>query len=306
MQFKAALLVLILMSPLFAADETDALRIMCNSLLNQKTEAPNITNIPSIENQTINFTFSKQYFAAKTQLETANQSIQKLIDAGYPYLRAQDSYLVAYQWLVGQAALEEQGQDYDYRFITEKADEIKQIERSSFTVGDDLRALAGRLSNISRDANLSEPLSLMADAKKEFEDNRFEEAQRLATMSYDKAAKAEADAQRSKTLLESTRKNIEGFLAENWAKIAGAIAVLCIVFFIFQKQIRRFLLKSKMSAILAERAVLESMMKKMQTDYFDNGTLNEMSFHIKTKKFADMIRDINRQIPLIKEELKKI
>ncbi|MCX6769754.1 MAG: hypothetical protein NT051_03685, partial [Candidatus Micrarchaeota archaeon] len=133
---------LILISPLFAADETDALRIMCLSLLNQKNVTANITDATLVENQTANFTFSSQYLVAKAQLDAANQSIQKLIDAGYPHLRAQDSYLVAYQWLIGQASLEAQGGDSDYRFITQKADEIKQIERSSFTVGDDLRALS--------------------------------------------------------------------------------------------------------------------------------------------------------------------
>ena len=31
-----------------------------------------------------------------------------------------------------------------------------------------------------------------------------------------------------------------------------------------------------------------------------------MTYHVKTKKFGDLIRNINRQLPLMKEELKRI
>ena len=56
----------------------------------------------------------------------------------------------------------------------------------------------------------------------------------------------------------------------------------------------------------AERAVIEKLIRGMQREYFEKGGMNELSYHIKTKKFGDLIRNINRQLPLLKEELKRI
>ncbi len=55
-----------------------------------------------------------------------------------------------------------------------------------------------------------------------------------------------------------------------------------------------------------ERMVLETMLQGLQKDYFQHGKINDLSYHIKTKKYSDLIRAINRQLPLLREELKKL
>ena len=88
--------------------------------------------------------------------------------------------------------------------------------------------------------------------------------------------------------------------------ITVLLAALAIFFFLFQKQIRRFLINARIKALSAERGVLESMIKSLQKEYFESGKVNELSYHIKTKKFGDLIRNINRQLPMLKEELRKL
>ena len=44
---------------------------------------------------------------------------------------------------------------------------------------------------------------------------------------------------------------------------------------------------------------------KIQKDYFQEGKIPEGEYNIKTKKYAELIRDIDRQIPLLQEELAK-
>lgn len=297
----------LILSALCAADSgTENLLTMCNALFNRNAMNASGAENLSGYNISANMSYSLQFLSAKGQLGEANLSVARLKAEGYPYLRANDLYMVAHQWLLGQSALEEAGEMGDYRFIAEKASEIRQIERDTFKVGDDLRALSDRLEKALPDADLTEARAHYAEARKEFMANRFEEAQLQADQSYESAAKAEADATRSKTLLESARKNIEVFLQENWQKIAVAAAAIAAFLFIFQKHIRRFIVNSRINSLVAERGVLESMMKKLQKDYYEDGRVNEMSFHIKTKKFAEMVRNINRQIPTLREELKRI
>ena len=105
--------VLLLFSSGIWADSTmDNLQTLCLTLaqLNNASHSnatANISNSATNTTEKSNFSFSSQYLGAQSRLETANQSVQRLKEADYPYLRAYDLYLVAQQWLEGQAALEE-------------------------------------------------------------------------------------------------------------------------------------------------------------------------------------------------------
>jgi len=302
------LLALLMLTSALAAEETTALRAFCLVLLNiteQNATLLNISTSPQLPNAS-NYTFSKQYYDAVKLLSGANESVKRMQQAGFPSLQSRDSYLLSEQWLVGQAALELSGEKGDYKFIREKADEIASIEESAFSVSDEFSALEARLSKVPPDVNITEPLQLQEQAKKEFSDGRFEESRRLINTAYDKIAQAESEATRSKALLESTRRTLQVFLEENWQKILVLLAALAIFFFLFQKQIRRFLINARIKALSAERGVLESMIKSLQKEYFESGKVNELSYHIKTKKFGDLIRNINRQLPMLKEELRKL
>lgn len=304
-QFRTFIAVLLLASALCASDSGETLRAYCQVLLNAPSE--NATGQPGIVVVNItNFTYSQQYYASLEDLKSANASVQKLRASGLPYLQSYDNYLVAQQWFEGQSALELGGGKGDYKFVTGKVLDIKALERDTFAASDELSALAGRLSNVEPDVNVSDALLLQSEAKQEFQDGRFQESKRLIDQAYDKIALAENEAARSKTLLESTRRNITVFLQENWQKILIALFAIAAVLFIFQRQIRHFMINTRIKGLIAEKAVLERMLQNLQKEYFEHGKVNELSYHIKTKKFGDLIRNINRQLPLLREELKRI
>ncbi|MCX8175120.1 MAG: hypothetical protein N3E51_02855 [Candidatus Micrarchaeota archaeon] len=303
-------LFLLFVSTCFCFDpSSENLRALCNMIFAQQLqeEPENASNITEAKNVTqANFTFSRERRDALLALEGANASMEKMRRLGIPTRRAQDLYLLALQWFNGQSALEMTGERGEYGFVVEKASEVKKVERTAIAAHDDLRALSVRMRKTGGDVNISEAISLYQQAKREFDDERFEEAQKLINEGYDSITKAEAEATRQKALLESARRNIETFLQENWQKILIGAAAIAIFAFLFQKQIRRFLINAKIRALMTERAVLEGMIKNLQKDYFESGKINELSYHIKTKKYSDFIRNINRQLPLLKEELKRI
>ncbi len=300
----------LLFSPAFAAGDTgpDSMRAFCLSLLN--TSGQNAT--PQVQAPVVqapnatNFSHGAQYFETFDGLAGANASIAKMRAAGLPTLRAADTYSAAMQWFEGQAALESSGGVADYGFALDKIREVKAIEQSSFATSDELRALSERINGTAQDVNLTKALDMQKSAQAEFSDGRFEEANTLIDSAYQEISNAETDAARSKTLVESARKNVETFLRDNWQIIVSVIAVLAVLAFIFQKQIRRFLVESRINSLVAERAVLESMLRGLQKDYFERREISEMTYHVKTKKFGDLVRNINRQLPLLKEELKRI
>jgi len=173
-------------------------------------------------------------------------------------------------------------------------------------VNDDLEALSGRMAAADAGADLASTKSLYAEAAREFKDGRVERAKTLINQAYDEVTSAESQAVHSRTIGESARRTIENFLADNWKTIAYAALALLVIFFLFQKQIRKAMVNARMRALLRERGVIESMLKSLQRDYFEKKNVTDLTYRVKTKKYGDIIRNINRQLPLLKEELKRI
>jgi hypothetical protein len=309
---RSALFILVALllasTPLFAADDVNSpgLRVFCQKLLNIDANASN----DSASNGTVaslpNVTLGAKNNETLARLGAANDSVARMREAGLPYLRANDLLEIAQQWYDGQTAIELSGTTPDYTFSLQKVSEILAIEQNSFAVDDDLKALLVRMQGADKDANLLSANSLMAQAAQEFRDGRIEEAKTLINQAYDDVSNAESEAVHSRTMVESTRKNIETFLEENWRPILAAVLGVLVFSFVFQKQIRRFLLNAKLRSVMREREVIASMLRTLQKDYFEKKTMSELTYHVKTKKYSDIARNINRQVPLLKEELKKV
>ena len=51
------------------------------------------------------------------------------------------------------------------------------------------------------------------------------------------------------------------------------------------------------------RENITRLISEAQKQYFEKGEMSEIRYYVRTKKYAELIRDINRQIPLLKEKL---
>ena len=302
----------LLSTALFAADDYGGagIRIFCQQLLNagannslNSTPAADTNGTGGIPK---NFTYGTKHNETLARLGEANASVARMREAGLPYLQANDLLEIGVQWFDGQSAMELSGGIPDYGFSLQKVTEILDLEQSSLSVGDDLKALSARIDSADKDANLTSTKALMAEATQEFRDGRIDEAKNLINQAYDEVSNAESQAVHSRTMLESTRRNLESFLSDNWKIMVAIAAIALALFFVFQKQIRRFILDSRLKALIHEREVVSSMLKGLQQDYFQKKTINELTYRVKTKKYGDMLRNINRQVPTVKEELKKV
>lgn len=65
-------------------------------------------------------------------------------------------------------------------------------------------------------------------------------------------------------------------------------------------------MERKIQNLEMRKKTLKGLIMKTQGDYFNSGNMSESAYEIRTKKFAEIVRDIDRQIPLLQEELVKI
>ena len=293
----------------FAADDSNpGLRAYCERLLgvNASANATEELNETPIQIVILNVTYGIKHNETLMQLNNANTSIAKMRKEGLPSQNAADLYGLARQWFDGQEAIELSGGRPKYDFAIQKITEIADLEQNTYRVNDDLKALSERIGTADSGADLSATKSLVADAAQEFKDGRIDRAKTLIAQAYDEVSKAEAQAVHSRTIGESARRTIENFLTDNWRAIVYVAAAAAAIFFIFQKQIRKALVSTRLKALLRERGVIETMLKSLQKDYFEKKSVTDLTNRVKTKKYGDIIRNINRQLPLLKEELRRI
>ena len=62
----------------------------------------------------------------------------------------------------------------------------------------------------------------------------------------------------------------------------------------------------KFNHLMTQKKALNTLIQNMQKSYFKTKKLSETEYTIKLKKFKELIRDIDRQIIVLKEEMFKV
>jgi len=65
-------------------------------------------------------------------------------------------------------------------------------------------------------------------------------------------------------------------------------------------------IERKIQRLELRKEKILDIIKDAQREYFQDGKMSEGIFNIKTKKLAELIRDIDRQIPMLRERLAEL
>ncbi|MDD5417030.1 MAG: hypothetical protein PHU12_03580 [Candidatus Aenigmarchaeota archaeon] len=242
---------------------------------------------------------------AQTALEQSSAYIEEMARANFSTNKVNDTYLLAKQDFDTKSTLEGKLFDVSYDTVLAKTSEIKTLRDKAFSTYDELLALQMYLEPY-RDKNLTETFALYDEAKEEFEDERYDEAAEYIQQTYDKIIEEQSAQSTLKAFYDNTRKTIRNFIIENWHYILLTIAIVTASLIIGYNRLSRYLIKRKIKHLELEKIVLKELIKDTQDQYFDKGKISETDYHIKVKKFGELIRDIERQVPLLQEQLAKI
>ncbi len=251
--------------------------------------------------------YSNESIEAKVCLNESLQIMQDMHDAGFNTLMANDTYYLAEQIYFAQLVAEDKKQVGEYGIILGKCKEIKDIKIKAFQNRDELRVLEERINETSKnkDVNLTGVLESFGTAKQEFYDERYGQSLILIEETYQKISEAESNAAQSKVFYIAASKTLGNFFIKNWWIILSVIAVLLVIYLITKSRIEKFLIKRRIKKLGLEEKVLKELIAKTQKDYFEKGIISEGNYNIKIKKFSELIRDIHREVPLLREELEK-
>ena len=239
-------------------------------------------------------------------IRALNQSrldMQDLIDEGFTVLRINDTLSQAKQLFEAQSALEKGGGTPDYSLILERTNEITELRKQAERTNDELKALESRVKEIGRQ---SEANAILAKAKAEFADERYDIITNLIEEAYIKISEEEALETRFRAIYTAGTKTIFDFFKKRWKEITFAIISIAIIYLVFRKRVAIFFIKRKIKELGFEKEIIGELIKKTQYEYFHLFRIPEELYHIRIEKYSELIRDLDRQVPLLVEDIEKI
>lgn len=238
-----------------------------------------------------------------------NESKQILMDMQenvFSIIRINDSLKQLINLYSAQNILKEEKKKYDFSLVIPYCEDIRKIENSARDSRDKINALKQFYNQSVSGLNTTSIDIIVSEADQEMENERYEKVPNLVDKAYTEIINVKSQQTTLNLFYEATTTGFKKFLYKNRYPIISLIIILLAVFIIYHKAIRKWLIKRKISKLELRKKNLKEMITEVQKAYFERGEISEGIFNIKTKKFAELIRDVDQQIPLLREEIEKI
>lgn len=252
-----------------------------------------------------NLTIEKQ---ASECLVDSQNILNELLEQGFNIERVNDSLRTAYNLYDGQLALKEKNQKYDLSSVLIYCDEIKSIRETAYVARDEFDALSkfyNESFDFEREIDIQSIENIISEIKNEIESERYEKVPPLIDKAYQEIVEVQAEQTTLKVFYENTARGLKIFFEKNWIFLSSFVFLTVVLYFVYAKTISKWIIKRKIQELELRKETLKKIIQEAQKDYFQYGKISEGTFNIKTKKLAEMIRDIDRQIPLLYEEFVK-
>lgn len=239
-------------------------------------------------------------------VKALNQSridLQEMIDSEFNVLRVRDILNQAGQLFEAQYALMQAGGTPDFSLVVERTEEITDIAEQAYEVNYELKAFEELLKEVG---NESEAFALYAKAKQEFADERYDKVSAPIEEAYVKLREKEALETRFRAIYTASTQTVTNTLKKNLKKIFFGIAFIVALYYLTRKKITIVLINRKIGRLNFEKQVLQKLIKTAQYEYFHAFKIPEELYHIRITKFGELIRDIDRKVPLLVEDRERI
>ena len=240
-------------------------------------------------------------------LNEANQIRTRLNDSGFNTSRITDLIGKANDFYNTQTILKTQGKKYDLSPVLDYCTDLEKIESLAYSSRDEFSVLK-KFYNVTV-TPLMDTIKIdeiLDRIQNEIDSERYEKVEPLIKEGYDEISSLQATYTTLNVFYENTRKGVLVFFQRNWKIMLSILVILVILLIIYWTTIRKRIIQGKIDKLIHKKEVLNDLIKNAQRTYFESGKMPEATYNIKTKKFAEMIRDIDRQIPLLQEELLKL
>jgi hypothetical protein len=250
-------------------------------------------------------TQSNESIQAKESLAQAEKDIFEMMEKNISINRVNETYQEALQLYSAQFALEEKGSKANYKLIIEYASEIGSIKENALEANDELKIFVETYQDAEKTTNLSEMQDDYNNILASFQDERFEDTPNLINQGYDRISEIQSSQTALNSFYLATSSTIKNFFRENWLRILIILSLTLFFVLIFWNNLKKLRMRMKFNHLMTQKKALNTLIQNMQKSYFKTKKLSETEYTIKFIKFKELIRDIDRQIMVLKEDIFK-
>ena len=270
----------------------------------------------SIASSAENNTLSDEVISLGKDLNLARQDMSEMIESGFNILRFNDTLTLAEQIYLAQNILSSTGGKTDYLLVENKIEELKTLKEYAYTAMDELNTLELSI-NQTKDIDLEPVKEIYNNAKTALLDERYEETITLVEDAYEKISELKSFKEKLDAFSDATSQGIIDHLkaenvvvslalnknVQNWQIYLTLTIIIILSLLWAHSKITIFILKIKISHLESRKDSIRELVARTQTEYFESGKISEATYRTRTKKYGELVRDINRQIPLLREEV---
>lgn len=249
---------------------------------------------------------SNESIEAKKMLEQADKAIFEMTSRNISVLRVNETYQEALQLYSAQLALEEKGEKPNYKLILEHSSNVLTIKDNALKANDELRVFKEAYFSAEEESNLSEMQEEYNKIILSFKEERFEDTLSLITEGYDRISEVQSSQTLVKVFYSSTSRTIKNFLVNNWLKILIILAIIAVLLLSFWSSLKKLRITLRFNHLNAQKSAIEGLLESMQKQYFKDRKMSEREYTIKLQKYKELMREVNRQLMILKEDKLKM
>lgn len=248
---------------------------------------------------------SNQSINASNQIDEAQKKINDLVSRNIPTDRINESLNQAKQIYSAQIALENTGKSANYKIVFQYLNDVSTIYGNAVEAQSQLIVFREELNKSSQNYDFSSIKDQLDALEKSYTEQRFEDTIVLINNAYEKMAEVESTQTKLRLFYSTATKTLKQFLIDNWKQISIISAVIIISVLVFWKTFTIWNIKRKIKGLRVQKDVLNELIKKLQYSYFKKGNISETEFQTKIETFKELMRDLDRKIPILVEQLAK-
>jgi len=249
---------------------------------------------------------SNESIQAKEGLGQAEKDILEMMENNISINRVNETYQEALQLYSAQLALEEKGKKADYKLIIKYTSDIGSVKKTALQAKDELEIFSEIFNEVGENTNLSEMHGEYDQIISSLSDERFEDTIKLIKTGYERISEIQSSQTAINAFSNAISKTIKNFFIRNWLKLIIIFYIVLILLLIFWSSLKKLKVRLRFNLLITQKKSINNLLKEMQNNYFKTKKISEADYRIRLKKFKELIRDIDRQVMVLKEEMFKL
>ena len=239
-------------------------------------------------------------------LESSKSLMFELQQGGFNVFRVNDTLIDAQLIYDSQVLLDRRGASGKYDSVIGACELVSSLSELAFQSTDDLKALNDfYLDTTEGEVTFDSVDLLIKKIQQEIQNERYEKVEALVEETYEEISSAQEEYSRMNRFYVATTQNFLSFLKKNIYVFIFLIGFIFLAYVSYHARVKKYLIRRKLNNLRVRKESLKDLIGQTQRDYFQTGKISDSDYQVRSKNFAELIRDIDRQVPLLEESLIK-